>query len=294
MVFDNGGDATVFGSAARLGVSLYSIVDATAGIEHWPDMGTYKGWSVQGEASFHLLGRRAVSPYLLIGAGYFRANHSVSTYPDVGGFTHAVALGVMATAPSGLGVRVEAVSRVDAGSPDPQLRGFATFSPRTGTKPLGAPEARLTIGGMIPIGGPWRLTEPQLAAKFATPILSTQGVGVSVMLVHWQIRDSTTAGGYLWDTRSGIIGLGWWSRVLTGAVSLKAEAGPAMSLMWEGPDYYTRGGAHLDLDATLEAGPIPLTAGAGWLWLSRTSSQGRRATPGTDQHGLIFWAGIRL
>jgi hypothetical protein len=295
MVFDEGGDATVLGFSLRAAAGLLSVLDVNAALDLWPSMESYTGWSAQVEAAFYPLGRSVVSPYLLLGLGHFWADYHRSECCDIRGLAHTVAVGVSTAHSGGLGLRLEAVSRLDAGSPNPQLRGLLGLSRPPRARLPGRPEASMSITGMLPVAGPWRLIEPAYTGSVRTPLTQTQGVGLSVTLLHWQIPDPDPdlfrTRQYLWDTRCGLFSLGWWSRVLQGAVSVTAQAGPVAGFMWEGPDYYVRGGAHIDLEATLEAGPVPVGVRVGWLWLIRSPAGG---ISGSDQHAVLLSTGFRL
>jgi len=291
MVFDVAGDESVTGLTLRGGFSPLSALDVTAAVEHWPALAGRTGWDVQLESSFYPIGRRLLSPYLLVGLGYFVANDPDPTRFDRRGVSNSLALGVSIVGRPGFGARLEGALRVDAGSHDPQLRILATFAPRSRERPSRGAEARGALYWMVPVSGPWRFRTAAYAVKFVTPVNARDGVGLATLLAHWRIPRADDPSGYTWDTRTAIMTLGWQHQLPGRPVSLNLEVGPAVSLMVEGPDAYLRPGAHLEIGSTLEVGPAPLTMSVGWLWLSRERVS---TTPGTDQHGVMLSVGLRL
>jgi len=271
---------------------MHQVLDITAGVQHWPTFGPYTAWAYQVEGAFYPLGRQGASPYLLLALGYFEANHENPGWSDLRGPAKAVALGLKLPSAQGWGVALEGVIRFDPESMNSELRGLLAFSPALRDDQLpGKPKARLTVVGMVPLTGPWHLTDPGYAATFATPVTEATSVGLSVALLHWRITEPRRAlVPYLWDTYAVIFRAGWRSALIRGPVSLHAQAGPAASVMVEGPDGGLRGGAHLELGADLESA-LPLALSAGWLWINRATV---RNLPGTDQHGLILSAGLHF
>lgn len=292
--FDAGGDDASRGLAVRGGVALGPIAELTVGAERWPDLGPYSAWSLQAEGSIYPLGRRRIGPYVLLHLGHFRGTlppGSIYTRERVGR-TRALALGFHVRVWDPLGARLEYAVRYEPGGANEQLRVFVTYAPGLRQLGLGPAEVAAVVYGMVRASGPWHFVEPAYALKFATRMTARDAAALTIGVLHWQISEPRrTLAPYLWDTRAVLVMPAWRRGTSQGDVRWYAQAGPSVSLMLEGPDYGLRGGANAELGGSLRLGPLPmLTGGIGWIWIVRGVSG--PSIPPTDQHGLLFHAGV--
>jgi hypothetical protein len=296
MEFDYGGDDAFRGIGLRAGVGLGAMVELAVGAEHWPDLRPYDGgWSVQAEGSMYPLGRRRVAPYLLLHLGHFWAtlpSGSIYTRRGLSGRTTGLALGFHGRVLDPLGVRVEGVLRFDAGGGNDQLRGFITYTPGVQHLPVPSAQMAVVVYGMVRMSGPWQnFVEPAYALKFTTGLSERDAAALTIALLHWQIPGRRQFASYLWDTRAALLMLGWQRGRRSGNVRWYVQAGPAMSVMMEGPDWGLRGGAHAEFGGSVRAGSLPgLAVGLGGVWIVRSASDA--AVPPTDQRGLLVHAGV--
>jgi len=143
---------------------------------------------------------------------------------------------------------------------------------------------------MVPLRGPWRFREPGYGARLATRVTERYSGTLALGLVHWQIPYPTIPGAYVWDTRAVLVEPGWQCTWRRGVAELRVEAGPAIAMMFEGPDNGMRGGAQAGVSGTVRTGVIPWTVGIDWLWFSRAGGSG--SVDGSDQHGILLSAGL--
>jgi hypothetical protein len=279
----------------RGGVAVGPLVELTVGGERWPDLHPYEnGWAVQTEGSVYPLGRRRLAPYFLLHIGYFRTaipEGSIYTRRVLGGRTTGVALGLHARVLDPLGIRLEGVARYDAGGADAQVRALVTWTPGAGRWPVPAAQAAVVVYGMARLSGPWHFVEPGYGLELSTDLTARDAARLTVSVVHWQIPGPRRLlVPYLWDTRAVLLMPGWQRGRRQGSLRWYLEAGPAMSLMFEGPDYGLRAGAQVELGGSIRWRSVPgVTAGVGYLWVTRGAAS---TVPATDQRGLLAHAGI--
>jgi len=282
------------GLAVRGGIGLGSNLDLMLDVEHWPSLGDFVGWSTQLDAAIYPIGRRIVSPRVTFGVGRFWTSEVTYRWPTQSftqsyhGTATSFGLGVRVAAARGFALGLDGLVRFDAGAAgDAQVRGQVEYTwPGLLRRPTPPGRFAMLVLGMARAGGPWGFTEPGYGVRFTTaPLAPHHSASLSVALLHLH----EVAGGY--DSRSVLINPGWqWDDDST-LGRVRVRAGPAMNLMFEGPDSGVRGGAQIEVGTSLRLGPVPLTVGAGWLWIRRGEAQG---TPGADLHGVILSAGIGL
>ena len=286
-----------YGVAARAGIGVVSYFDLVLTVEHWASLGSLVGWSSQLEGALYPVGRRVVSPRVILGTGWFWASPEGSSTSRAGfnGSASSFGLGVRVWPGGSLAFNFDALVRFDAGvSGNAELRGLVEYTPGTlERRPLaGRGRVALLALGMVPVAGPWRFTEPGYAVRFATPPLAGHHSGsLAVALLHLRIPHPTIEGAYGWDTRAVLINPGWQWDTGSQLGQVSVRAGPALTLMFEGPDQGMRAGARIEIGTTVRLGPVPVTVGAGWLWTIRGETASA-STPGTDLHGVILSAGI--
>ncbi len=281
------------GWALRGGAAMLSYFDVVLIGEHWPEMEGLVGWATQLEVIIYPAGRPVVAPRVMLGAGHFWAlPESNSRRRGVNGFATSFGIGAQARIWRSATLAIEGLVRYDAGAGDVQVRLLAGYAPHSLARPLDRPpHVAGLIYGMAAVAGPWRFAEPGYGVRFTTPVTQQYSGSLGVALLHLRIPHPTIPRAYTWDTRAVLITPALQSTRGWRIGELRARAGPALSLMFEGPDYGVRGGVNLEFGGTLRAGPIPLTAGAGWLWLIRHQNPGSETT-GADQHALLLSAGI--
>jgi hypothetical protein len=292
--FDASGDDAFRGLIVRAGAQLGPIVALAVSGEYWPELGPHTGWALQAEASIYPLGRRRVVPYLSLHAGRFWATLPPGTIytREYDGLTTGLALGFHARVWDPLGVALEGLVRFDAGAGDDQLRALATYTP--GIDRWSAPAANITplVYGMMRVSGPWHFVEPGYGLASATWLNDRDALALTIALLHWQIREPRRPlVPYRWDTRAVLLLPGWRRGTRDGVLRWYLQGGPAFTLMTEGPDDELRGGASAEVGGSIGLKSLPrLTAGVGWLWIVRTTSD--PAVSSTDQRGLLVHAGI--
>ena len=298
--WDYGGDNAFRGWVVRGGVAIGPLADLTLGVERWPDLHPYQGgWSYQLEASMYPLGRPRVAPYILFGVGHFHASlpvGSIYTHPAVG-WTTALALGVEGRVFGPVGIRLEGVARTDAGAGDDQLRVFLTYAPRAGGWVGTSQQGAAAVYGMLRVSGPWHFVEPAYGLEFARGVTDQDALALTLLQMHWQVSiPSSVPSGrlvpYQWDTRAVLLMPAWRRGPQHGTARWYIQAGPALDMMIEGPDFGFRGGVNAEVGGSVRLGPLPgLTAGIGWVWIVRGVSDDPNVPP-TDERGVLLHAGI--
>lgn len=299
-VFAVGGSKFLFdergpynGIAVKAGAGVHPYLDAVLVGEHWPTLGGANGWSAQIETSLYPAGRRPVAPRIVLGVGRFWTTPPTqSSSQGVRGFTRSFGLGLQAHVSQSVALELDALMRYDAYAADLQLRLLAGRTARSLARPLpGPPRVAATVSHMVPVRGPWELFEPAFGVRLTTPLANAHSASLGVVLLRWRIPSVTNPRGYSWATGALLVTPGWqWNRYV-GRAGLRARLGPAFTLSGEGPDNGLRAGAQLEVGGSVRLGSVPLTAGVGWLWISRHVNPGG-STPGTDQHGLMLSVGL--
>jgi hypothetical protein len=287
--FDLANDQPYHGLSARAGVALGRYLDLSLLGQRWPRLGDFEAFAAEMEAAVHPLGRTRISPYLLVGFGYFSAkSRSNAGIPPNRGNAASFGLGVEGRVYGRLGLRVEGTARLDAGAFDDELRLMATVLPQPAVGlSRGRAETIVSVGAMATVTGPWRPVEPVYSLEFAMPLGAARALQVGTSLVHWR-----TANG--WDTRAVLFSPAYRVTARTsGALRLSAWAGPLASLMLEGPDNGVRGGAAVGFSVNR---PLSIRAGAhvgvNAVWLVRKSFTSFRSVAGEDQRAVVVRAGL--
>ena len=150
---------------------------------------------------------------------------------------------------------------------------------------------------MLHVSGPWHFVEPAYGLKFARGVTDQDALALTLLLLHWRIPypSSVPSGGvrpYDWDTRAVLLMPAWRHGPQHGTARWYVQAGPALDMMVEGPDFGLRGGVSAEVGGSLRFGRLPgLTGGVGWVWIVRGVSDDVNVSP-TDERGLLFHAGI--
>lgn len=287
-VFEFNEQASV-GAMLRVSAWERPYVDLTTIGQRWPTLGGGSGWAGGLEAGYYPVGRGPVVPRVALGVGYLRALAPPGYIGDIAGVTTSLGLGVRAQI-ARVQLGAEALIRDDAGlHGDAELRFLGGYAPALRPDSVrGA--AGVFLLGMVPLRGPWRFVEPGYEARLATRVTERYAGSLSLALLHWRIPDTTYPTGYAWDTRAVLVEPGWQWGHGSSVGKVQVTAGPAIAMMFEGPDDGMRGGAHAEVRGTLRAGAVPLTAGVGWFWFHRAGALvGEDAS---DQHGIMLSAGV--
>jgi len=272
----------------RAGLQLNQFLDVAVAGQYWADLEGLRGRAIHLEGILYPVRRPRVAPYVLVGVGHFAVSRTPgSTRGTFGGRATAFGIGLHGRVWGAWGLRVEGLVRIDDAALDDELRGFLTYAPGM-PRPvslLPAPYVTTAVYWMTPLAGPWRFVEPGYALKFAAPFSTRGAVALTMALVHWHIPSS-------FDTRAVLMmpGLRWNRPGSNGRVYI--QGGLLASVMVEGPDDGTRGGLHFEIGGRLGGGRASVTAGVGWMWLSRAQNPFFTVDPGTDQHGLLAHIGI--
>jgi hypothetical protein len=282
-------EQTSVGAMLRVSAWERPYLDLTAIGQRWPTLGGGSGWAGGLEAGYYPVGRGPVVPRVVLGVGYLRALPPSGYVGNIAGLLTSLGLGVRAEI-AHVQLGAEALIRDDAGiHGDGELRFLGGYAPALRPDSVRG-SAGASLLAMVPLRGPWHFTEPGYEARLTTRVSERYAASLSLRVLHWRIPSTAYARGYLWDTRAVLVEPGWqWSR--GGEVGkVQVAVGPTIAMMFEGPDDGVRGGAHAEVRGTVRAGPVPLTAGAGWFWFHRgVASAGQDAS---DQHGIMVSAGI--
>jgi hypothetical protein len=222
------------------------------------------------EATIYPRGRSRVTPFIVFGAGYFSATDRLGAgLTAQQGIAKTFGVGVAGRVWRSWGLRLDGSVRFDPHSLDDELRLMLTSSPGL-PRPAGLPAgtSQAAFYTLTPFTGPWHVVEPGLGLAFTTALAERADATVDVLLLHWHTEGNPSFSG--WDTRAAVLlpAVAWAKGV--GSARLRIGAGPAGTLMFEGPDDGLRGGAHADAGVMWSLGEgFVASATASLLWLVR-------------------------
>jgi hypothetical protein len=291
--YSRGADRYYDGVAARVGLHALSYFAGTLSAERWPNLERFAsgpgGWSLHLEGAFYPLGVRWISPYLLFAVGHFaELTPEDATRAAPSGRSTGFGLGLHANVWRGFGFRVEYLIRQDDGAGDEGGRVFLSYAP---VAPPSHGGARISgvIYAMKPVRGVWHFVEPGYGLRTLSPLTENDDIALDVAVFHWEAVDLDYPFSYSWDTRAVLLMPGWQRTHFLGRIVAYSRIGLAASNMIEGPDDGLVPGAHAQMGALVELGPIVVETAIGWLWLSRDA---RGTIPGTDQHAILVSGGL--
>lgn len=265
------------------------FVDVSAVGEHWSHFGDLRFSSVLLEANYFPVRADYLSPFVTFGLG--RSWGGSADHSDAGqgwsGASSSLGVGLQASPWRSTAVRAEALVRDDGGGFIGELRFSAGYAPRAPVPQEGLTHAGVDVlvYQMAPVRGPWRFVEPAYGLRFSRPMTDQLAGSLDFAVFHWQTPGT--------DTRA-FVGLpGVQLQALANDI-LVVRGGPSVIMMGEGTDAGVNLGAHLQAASTVRPLGIPLTVGAGWLWMSRGPDADARMSPGEDQIGLMLFGGIHL